>query len=197
MIVEFLLKQNWVRKTLFARGKNRGNYFADILGKLISKNDKVLDIGAGLGIICSELIERGYNVLPLDVHSISVSDKVVPQIYDGKTMPFKDKEFDASLLLMVLHHIKDYKEVLKEAGRVSKKIIVIEDIYNNRFEKFRTQAIDSLLNLEFFSHARSNHNEAGWESVFKELGFKVVSKSYAKTFMVQRHAVYLIETNQA
>jgi len=51
-------------------------------------------------------------------------------IYDGKTLPFDNEEFDVSLLNETLHHCEDPESVLIEARRVAKSVYVIEHFPN-------------------------------------------------------------------
>ncbi len=49
------------------------------------------------------------------------------KIYDGKHIPYKDNSFNVVTVLDVLHHTDNIPSLLKEAGRVSKKYVIIKD----------------------------------------------------------------------
>lgn len=140
--------------------------------------DRVLDVGAGNCILCQELGRRGYDVVPVDLKNLSFVDEIVPVAYDGTTLPFAKDSFDVALLITVLHHAPDPDAVLREVTRVARRIIVIEEIYEDFFEKYFTYAIDSLFNLEFFSHPHSNRTDAEWREAFKYLRLDVRSAVY-------------------
>ena len=64
----------------------------------------VLDIGSGGGLATSVLREAGFQVTPMDIQDGAYDDSTRPVVYDGKTFPFSDGQFDFGLLLTVLHH---------------------------------------------------------------------------------------------
>ena len=139
-------------------------------------NSKLIDIGAGGCTIAQELIREGFQITPIDVRNKSVVSDISPTIYDGKRIPFADSSFDIALLITVLHHTKDPVAILKEASRVAKRIIVMEDLYENQIQKYLTFIMDSWLNKEFFGHPYSNKTETDWEQTFKNLDLKLIGK---------------------
>lgn len=153
----------------------------------------IVDIGAGNGVIAETLDRRGYKVSALDVGDSSLVSTVVPDIYDGRKIPYNDKHFDIALLITVLHHISEPVTVLKEAMRVAQRVIIIEEVYNNKWEKYLTYWIDSLFNLEFFNHPHSNKTDAEWKSIFRDLGYKLVTDDQTKSFAVLRRSLYVLE----
>jgi len=83
---------------------------------------------------------------------------------------------------------------LLEAKRVSKKIIIIEEIYTNIFNKYLTYFIDSLLNLEFIGHPHTNKTDKEWKLLFGQLGLKLTDAKYSRTFLVKtRQVIYCLE----
>jgi ubiquinone/menaquinone biosynthesis C-methylase UbiE len=145
---------------------------SDILRKIspyLKKEDRIIDIGCGSCEVCKHLQNDGYAVTPVDVKNRSFFRNIKPIIYDGKKLPFPDNSFDVSLLITVLHHTQDPVAVLSEAKRVSKRIIVMEDLYQGKAQKYLTFAMDSILNLEFFGHPHTNMTKEEWEHLFKEL----------------------------
>jgi ubiquinone/menaquinone biosynthesis C-methylase UbiE len=50
-------------------------------------------------------------------------------------VPFKNKEFDTAIILYVLHHVKNWKFVINELKRVSKKVVIFEVIYRYKILK--------------------------------------------------------------
>ena len=109
-------------------------------------------------------------------------------------MPFKDNTFDRSMILTVLHHTDQQKEVLKEAMRVTKnRIIVIEDIYTNKMNKCITQFVDSIINLEIKGHPHSNRTDSEWRLFFKSLGLKIVNVRLPKKYLVFKPVIYELE----
>ena len=146
----------------------------------IKPDSKVLDIGAGTGIIAYKIAEKlGVKIVLVDV--VDKRKVNLPlTIYDGQRLPFKDKGFDAALLIFVLHHAEDPQAVLAEAKRVVRdKIIVYEDIITrNPFD-----TVDSFIHGFAFNKAWKLQNEAEfktedeWREVFRNLKLKIV-KAY-------------------
>jgi ubiquinone/menaquinone biosynthesis C-methylase UbiE len=152
---------------------------SDIVGKIepyLKKTDRILDIGCGGAHVAKTLKDAGYHITPLDIRNKSYFKDIQPVIYDGKKIPFADNSFDIALLLTVLHHIKDPLATLAEAKRVSKRIIIIEDLHVGWLQKYLTFAMDSFLNREFFGHPHTNKTEEEWEAVFRKMGLNILDR---------------------
>jgi ubiquinone/menaquinone biosynthesis C-methylase UbiE len=154
--------------------------------------DRVLDVGAGNCILCQELGRRGYDVVPVDLRNLRLVDEIVPVTYDGTTLPFGNDSFDVALVITVLHHAPDPDTVLAEVRRVARRIIVIEEIYENWVEKYFTYAVDSLFNLEFFSHPRSNRTDSEWRKAFQKLRLDVSGAVYSRSLVLLRRVTYVL-----
>lgn len=193
MFVEFLQKNNFFKKIIYKLGRHRAKDMVKQIEQYLNKHDHILDVGAGTCNICQVLRERNFSIIPLDTKNLSFIDNIKPIIYDGNEIPFKDNKFDVALILTVLHHTPKPEEIIKEAKRVSKRIIIIEDIYTNIIHKYLTYFTDSLLSLEFIDHPHSNKANREWQKLFKKLGLKLKEMKYKKTFLVFKHAVYYLE----
>ncbi|MFN2340148.1 MAG: class I SAM-dependent methyltransferase [Halanaerobium sp.] len=139
----------------------------------IDKNETLLDLGAGKCALSYKLKKEGFEVTPVDVQDLSFHPEIKPLIYDGQHLPFADDSFDTVLLLTVLHHIPDPELVLKEALRVGRKVIVIEDVYNSQLQKYLTYFTDSLFNFEFVGHPHTNKKDQEWKKLFKKLNLEL------------------------
>ena len=193
MLIQFLQKNKFVRSIIYKTGNLRGK---DIIGKIqsfVSTKDSILDIGSGGCNICEILSKRGYKITPLDVQDFSFVDNMKPVIYDGNKIPFDDDKFDKALILFVLHHTPEPEEIIREAKRVSKRIIIMEDIYSNWLHKYVTYFFDSLLNLEFAGNPRTNKNDKQWKKTFEKLGLRLIDAKYNRPFLVFNHATYYLE----
>lgn len=96
----------------------------------IVKEDTVLDIGCGDGLLMEELKKKGIKIKGIDISSKAVEiaknrglDAIQGDITDR--LPFPDKSFKSVLLIDVLEHIFQPLEVLKEAHRVSTDYVYI------------------------------------------------------------------------
>ena len=152
--------------------------------------DRVLDIGAGNCVLCKQLRQRGYDIVPVDLANFSFVEGIVPVVYDGTIFPFDNDSFDVAMVITVLHHAPDPDAILAELRRVARRIIVIEEIYENSFEKYFTYLIDSLFNLEFFGHPRSNRTDGGWRATFQRLGLAINEVRYSRSLGFLRRVTY-------
>jgi len=182
-----------MRWTLYRLARWRVGEKVDSLTGYLTPGERVLEVGAGNCVLTEQLQRRGFEVVALDVENLSFIKSVVPILYDGARMPFADDSFDVALVVTVLHHCKDPNAVLAEAGRVARKVIVIEEIYENAFEKYCTYAIDSLFNFQFFGHPRSNKTDAGWRAAFGELQLGVKEAVYSRSIIVLRRVTYVLQ----
>ena len=153
----------------------------------------VLDIGPASCTVTELLRQRGVNVIPLDVQNYSIVESILPVLYDGDTVPFVDDRFDVSLILFVLHHTYEPEKLLLEALRVSKRIIVYEDIVLSPVHKVLTSAADMLINLEFYDQPHSNKQDEEWRTLFRALGLRLLHSEYRSYGLVFRHALYVLE----
>jgi len=161
--------------------------------KYLAHNDRILEIGAGAGSVCTLLEAEGYKLTPLDVEDRTLTDHIKPVIYDGETIPYSEKSFDTALILTVLHHTKDPARILSEAKRVAGNIIIIEDIYNNTFQQYLTYIFDSLFNFEFTGHPHSNKTDSEWKELFEALGLTLKGVRYDRFLFFFRQVTYYLE----
>ena len=157
--------------------------------------NKILDIGMGAGGISYYLKEQGFDVTGINVNNFSLYEALKPIIYDGHTIPFEDKTFDTAILVHVLHHCENRFEVLNEALRVSKRVIVIEDTYRTKFEHLIVSLNDCLGNFEFFQHKYLTVAE--WQNYLKKEVIKVVGSKEWSEFtyglLYGRYIMYVLE----
>ena len=159
----------------------------------IELTDQLLEIGSGPGSVLQEFRAANYQIDALDVADSSYSDALKPILYNGQSMPFRDHQYEAALLLTVLHHIEDPEAVLLEAGRVAKRVIIIEDVYESAWQRKYTKVADSITNLEFFGHPHSNRSDPEWRETFQRLGFRLEHSAVHPLALAFQQAVYVIE----
>lgn len=158
----------------------------------LPESGTILDIGSGTGMVSAMLREQGYRVTSLDVRDRSINASLRPVLYDGDRVPFDNDSFDCALLLTVLHHTPDPEAVLREALRVSPRVIVIEDVYSNPVQKQLTYCTDSLFNLEFSGHPHSNRTDREWLRTFSDLDVRVVGQSGRPVLLFYRQVAYSV-----
>ena len=162
----------------------------------LNHQDLILELGSGLGTIAHYFQQQGFNIVPLDIQNFSLFSNVKPIIYDGQKIPFEDKTFSSVLLLTVLHHTVDVVSVICEAKRVGHKIIIIEDIYDNKLQQYLTYAVDSLVNFEFSEHPHNNRTDEEWQNLFERLKLKLIyTESYSFLFLFKQ-VIYVLEVRE-
>ena len=168
----FLLLENlpFTRKLMVNEYMKRARQIARRIAPYINKKDKIIDIGTGTGFVAQSVIEKKKNKITcVDVRLNPLCKTLPVTIYDGKKLPFADKSFDTALLIAVLHHCEHPLQVLDEVVRVSsKRIIIMEDLFESRIEKLLTLIEDSIVNWEFKGHPHSNKTESAWLASFKK-----------------------------
>jgi ubiquinone/menaquinone biosynthesis C-methylase UbiE len=189
VLYKYRFSKNLVYRILQARAAG----LAKTVSPYLDAGELILDIGPASCTVTETLIKQGLKIFPVDIENFSIVDAVLPTLYDGQRLPFKDNQFDTSLILFVLHHTPDPREVLTEAKRVSRKILVMEDIVTSAAHKFLTGAVDSLINLEFDNQPHSNKSDEEWRSLFGDLGLKLLGREYKTSAAVMRHALYFLE----
>lgn len=100
-----------------------------ILGIITGR--RVLDVGAGYGILTKLLIESGFDTVAIDsdlrITQIAKSwfkVNVIPA--DIHLSPFKDKSFDTVILREIVEHLDFEKAVLELNRIVSKEVIIFQ-----------------------------------------------------------------------
>ncbi len=156
----------------------------DRLQDLYRHDDSILEIGSGNGALSMLLKDGDYNVQTVDIENKSIFPSITPQLYDGNILPFNDGAFHISQMITMLHHTPEPKLMIKEAMRVSDKLIIMEDVYSTLFQKYITWFTDSLVNWEFASHPHTNKTDREWKSLFEKLGLEITEVKYHPGFML-------------
>ena len=162
----------------------------------IKPKEKVLDIGGGNGYI-GQLINKKANVTLLDVFDYNKSE--LPLIvYDGKKIPVAKDTFDTSIIIGVLHHTLYPERLIKEAKRVSKRIIIVENTYETLFGRLFNDFWDWVCNVPFgvktFYNFRTNE---GWKQIFKDLNLKIEADFYINNSLkIQKLGTFILVKNE-
>jgi SAM-dependent methyltransferase len=106
----------------------RVEVLASHLATFLPPDANVLDVGCGDGMIDSLIMKRRGDV-SISVLDVLVRDNTYIPVtaFDGNLIPFDTGSFDAVIFVDVLHHTLSPANVLKEAKRVSRDVIVIKD----------------------------------------------------------------------
>lgn len=106
-------------------------YFKEVLVKHFGQDlsrARLLDIGSGGGVLAEEFVSMGCQVTGIDVspRSIDIARaharrrglSIDYRVGSGTSLPFGPNAFEAVSCCDVLEHIRDWKQVVAEAGRV-------------------------------------------------------------------------------
>ncbi len=97
----------------------------------ITPGEQVLDVGAGTGRF-SRLVAESAHVVAVDLSPAMLDQaraKGTPNLIQGDAhaLPFRRDAFDVTLLVMVLHQLADFRMVLREVARVSRRAVIATD----------------------------------------------------------------------
>lgn len=159
----------------------------------ISSDHALLEVGSGPGSVLSVFREDGYKIDGIDIRDSSYRSSLKPTLYDGTTMPFESRSYDASLLLTMLHHTPDPEDILREAMRVSRRLIIIEDVYDTPLQRKYTKLADKVTNLEFFGHPHTNRSDSEWRATFERFGWTLRHAKVHRLAGIFQQAVYVVE----
>ena len=112
---------------------------------------RVLDFGAGDGFFASELgrLPQVEQLVPVDVVA-RPNSLVVPQLYDGKRLPFEGASFDLAYAVDVLHHCPDPVAAIDDMARCSSRYLLIKDhTFTSAAGRWTLAVLDELGNRRF------------------------------------------------
>lgn len=161
----------------------------------LTEGESILEVGSGNGALAKLLGQKGMKLSALDIADNSLFEDMHVQVYNGQKFPFTDKQFDVCQLITMLHHTTNAEELIREAKRVSNRVIIMEDIYENRFQKYVTWFTDSLVNWEFFAHPHTNRSDAEWKELFERNGLVVEKVEYYRFLLFFKQVTYVLKAN--
>ncbi len=125
-----LYDDGW-RKELAAGKEQRGNlqtnleFLAQI--NLLKQNDRILEIGCGIGSIVAELSGQGYDITGTDISGEAIAyglnkyGNIKLQVQPAEDLQFEDETFDVVLSFDLFEHIAQVDKHISEVYRVLRK----------------------------------------------------------------------------
>ncbi len=158
--------------------KYRGKLIISAYAKEFKKNNKVLDVGCGNGVITDQLRKHfNFTVIGCDIINYLIRDIEFKKMKKDSKLPFNNKGFDISMFNDVLHHMPKnvQRKMLSEALRVSKKVLIFEvqpTIPGTVFDFILNKIHNFSMNIPFTFRKTQD-----WIKVFEDLkcNHKVIS----------------------
>lgn len=162
-------------------------YQAEMLNSLLrvwkGRHDTLIDVGGGTGIIAQAVSE----IFAVDkVCVVDVVDRfcenltVHTQCYDGKNLPFADREFDAAMLNNVLHHVPVQNRVplLREIRKKVRGPLYIKDHEScGAIDNLRLQFLDAVGNIPFGGMIWARYIERSeWTELALQSGYRIEAR---------------------
>jgi len=98
------------------------------IAELLPHGASVLDVGSGDGMLAARIgeLRPDTRIAGVDV-LVRPESRIRVQSFDGTRLPFANDEFDAILLVDVLHHAREQQALLSETARVARRAVIIKD----------------------------------------------------------------------
>ena len=108
-----LYDRGW-RKELQAGKEERGNLQTNLeflaQTDLLKPEDRILEIGCGIGTVVHELSKKGHEVIGIDISSEAIEygrkkyGDIHLEVQAAETLPYKDKSFEVVLSFDLFEH---------------------------------------------------------------------------------------------
>jgi SAM-dependent methyltransferase len=123
---------------------------------------RALDVATGGGHVALRLREAGCAVVTVDPAPGMQADVVA----SAEQLPFADGSFDVVVSRIAAHHFSDVRGAVAEMGRVSRRLLVIDDLL------FDGEEVEEAHRLRDPTHVRS-YTEDEWRELISVAGFEV------------------------
>ncbi len=157
----------------------RVRVLAECMAPLIPPGARVLDVGCGDGAIDALIGGKRPDVRIEGIDVLVRSQtKIVVTAFDGRTIPFPDKSFDAVMFIDVLHHTDDPLVLLREAMRVAGTIVLKDHCRDGLLAGPTLRFMDYVGNAHHGVALPYNYwQRRQWDDAFRTLGLKARSWS--------------------
>lgn len=100
-----------------------------------SEISTIADIGAGTGSYAYALANHDYNVIAIEPSKMMLSQAISHPNIDwinayAESLPLSDCSVDAVIIMLAIHHFKNYRQALKEAYRITNNGTIIIFTYD-------------------------------------------------------------------
>ena len=118
----------------------------------IQPGERVLDLGAGTGRFAS-LLQGTNPAVALDpswdMLTLAHAKGPFPCILgDAHQLPFRRDSFDVTVIVMVLHHLANFEDALREVARIGHRVVITTVDLATRHPGILEEAFPSLLSID-------------------------------------------------
>lgn len=186
--------KNASKRAIYAILRRRAHTKYKAIAPHLQPGDRVLDIGAGEGFVSQFIARQGHETHLVERNAQSNRTELPITAYNGRDLPFSDAQFDVGILSYVLHHCEDPDQVLREAARVCRRLIILETVYITDFDRRRTTFLDHNANrLRGIPKEPLHFDTAeGWHRRFQAIGLKIQHFEWLGKG-IHKHVIFVLD----
>jgi SAM-dependent methyltransferase len=142
------------------------------LAALTPAGSSVLDIGCGDGLLAERLAQCRPDLQITGIDVLVRPGARIPVVaFDGRHISQPDRSVDVCMFIDVLHHSDEPEALLREARRVTRRLILIKD-HNcgGWFSGMELRFMDRVGNARYGVHLPHNYlSRRQWDEMFRRL----------------------------
>jgi SAM-dependent methyltransferase len=139
----------------------------------------LLDVGCGDGTLARSITERCPGLDAVGVEIRARPHTAIPvREFDGRILPFADRSHDVVMLVDVLHHAEEPSLLIREAGRVAARAVIIKDHLTGAWlSQERLRMMDWVGNIGHGVPLRYEYwSPRQWRDAFRQAGLHEVDR---------------------
>lgn len=157
----------------------RINVLRDTILPLLEPGDHLLDVGCGSGALAAAIANdprrpEGLTVRGLE-RFVREPNLIEVDPLTSEQFPYEDRSFDVVTIMDVLHHDRDPVGVLREAARVSRRLVIVKDHKPDGLLAYRRICLlDWAANRPYGVECLYDYpSREGWKERFEDAGLAI------------------------